>query len=283
MYAAGEWLGAHLPEAAGRRLFDLLAALAYRTTPQVRATVASNMSRVLGRPPESHVVRVATREAFRLYARYWLDTFRLRVMPPAELERRFICDDLDRLDRVLEGGKGGIVVLPHMGNWDAAGAFLVAHGYRLASVAEVLRPPRLARLFLAHREQLGMHIIPLDPNGRVGSRLAGLLARNWLVGLVADRDLSRRGIEVEMFGATRRIPTGPALLSLTTGAPLMVCPVSTTEDGWRCSIGEPLSIDPSGDTRKDVAALSRLMAEAFERAIAARPADWHMFQRGWES
>jgi lauroyl/myristoyl acyltransferase len=34
--------------------------------------------------------------------------------------------------------------------------------------------------------------------------------------------------------------------------------------------------------RDDVAALSRLMAERFERAIAAKPTDWHMFQPAWD-
>jgi lauroyl/myristoyl acyltransferase len=34
--------------------------------------------------------------------------------------------------------------------------------------------------------------------------------------------------------------------------------------------------------REDVAALSRLMAERFERAIAAKPTDWHMFQPAWD-
>jgi phosphatidylinositol dimannoside acyltransferase len=84
-----------------------------------------------------------------------------------------------------------------------------------------------------------------------------------------------------MFGATRRVPAGPALLSLSSGAPLVVCPVYTRDDGWEVRIGEPLEIQRSGVMREDVAALSRLMAERFERAIAAKPTDWHMFQPAW--
>jgi len=102
------------------------------------------------------------------------------------------------------------------------------------------------------------------------------------VALVADRDLTGRGIEVEMFGATRRVPAGPALLSLSSGAPLVVCPVYTRDDGWEVRIGEPLEIERTGVMREDVAALSRLMAERFERAIAAKPTDWHMFQPAWD-
>src|SRR6185503_1418079 len=71
------------------------------------------------------------------------------------------------------------------------------------------------------------------PETGVTRQLTELLADNWVVALVADRALGGRGVKVEMFGSTRTLPSGPAMLSLSTGAPLLVCPVSTTEDGWR--------------------------------------------------
>jgi len=189
---------------------------------------------------------------------------------------------VENIDRALEAGKGCVCALPHMGNWDAAGHWFGANGYRIAAVAEELRPPRLYELFLRHREELGMRIVGLTKEGHVGQQLKQLLSENWMVALVADRDLTGRGTEVEMFGAPRRVPAGPALLSLSSGAPLVVCPVYTRDDGWEVRIEEPLEIERTGVIREDVAALSRLMAERFERAIAAKPTDWHMFQPAWD-
>jgi KDO2-lipid IV(A) lauroyltransferase len=282
LYATGEWLAASLPERLGRALFERLGAAAHRWAPRTRATVTANLAQVLGRPPDSELVEVAVRESFVRYARYWFDTFRLRVLPAAELDERFRVEGLEHLDAALEDGRGAIAVLPHMGNWDAGGAWLAAHGYRLASVAERLRPDRLARLFLLHRAELGMRILPLSGNG-VGSRLTELLADNWIVALVADRDLSGRGVEVEMFGRPRRLPAGPALLAVQTGAPLLVCPVYGEDGGWRCVIGRPLEVERTGRRREDVAALTVAMGAAFERAIAASPTDWHMFQPAWDA
>jgi lauroyl/myristoyl acyltransferase len=270
-----------LPERWGRKLFGALGLIAYHTLPGVRATVAGNQARVLGLEPDSPLVASATKEAFALYARYWLDTFRLRVLPPDEVKRRTDMQAIERIDRTLESGHGCITVLPHMGNWDLAGHWLAVNGYPIVSVAEDLRPKRLADLFLHHREALGMKIIPLASDTGVGRQLGALLKQNWIVALVADRDFSGRGVEVEMFGAGRRLPAGPALLSLSTGAPLLVCPVWTTERGWRIRIGSPLEFERTGDMRADVAALTRLMAAEFERAIASRPVDWHMFQPAW--
>lgn len=271
-----------LPEGVGRRVFSWLGGVAYRTLPGVRATVAANQARVLGVGPGSGLAKAAAREAFELYARYWYDTFRLRVMPPEEVNKRTMTAGIEHIDRALEAGRGCIAVVPHMGNWDAAGCWLAVNGYRVVSVAEELRPRRLFELFLEHRERLGMRIVPLSQGTHVGQQLAGLLSENWIVGLVADRDLTGRGVEVEMFGAKRRLPAGPALLSLSSGAPLMVCPVSTTDDGWFIRINEPLELERTGVVRDDVAAFTRLMAAEFERAIAARPVDWHMFQPAWE-
>jgi len=281
-YRSAEWLAMSLPERTGRRVFETLGRVAHRRLHGVRATVAANQARVLGAEPSDARLDHATREAFELYARFWFDAFRIRTMPEKEFNERIVVIGVENIDRALEAGKGCVCALPHMGNWDAAGHWFGANGYRIAAVAEELRPPRLYELFLRHREELGMRIVGLTKEGHVGQQLKQLLSENWMVALVADRDLTGRGTEVEMFGATRRVPAGPALLSLSSGAPLVVCPVYTRDDGWEVRIEEPLEIERTGVIREDVAALSRLMAERFERAIAAKPTDWHMFQPAWD-
>ena len=281
-YRGAEWLAMTLPEGAGRWLFKTGGRLGHARLHGVRATVASNQARVLGAARGDERVELATREAFDLYARFWYDAFRIRSMPLGEFNGRTTVVNGENVDRALESGRGVVCALPHMGNWDVAGHWFGANGYRIAAVAEELRPPRLYELFLRHREELGMKIVGLTKDGHVGQQLKQLLSENWMVALVADRDLSRRGIEVEMFGARRRVPAGPALLSLSAGAPLLVCPVYTRPDGWEVRIGEPLELERTGVMRQDVQALSRLMAERFERAIAAEPTDWHMFQPAWE-
>ena len=280
-YRALERTAMILPDRAAAGLFRWLGNLAHDRLHGVRATVAANQAQVLGLPVDAPLVRAATREAFRLYARYWYDTFRLRALPREEMLRRTDFEGAEHFAEALEGGMGCIAVIPHMGNWDLAGHWLAVNGFKIAAVAEVLKPARLAELFVRHREELGIRVIPLAEGAHVGQQLAGLLADNWLVALVADRDLSGRGVEVEMFGAARRVPAGPGLLSVTSGAPVVVCSAYTADDGWFVRIEPPLEVERTGDTRADVRALSRAMAAAFERAIAARPPDWHLFQPAW--
>jgi len=280
-YRTVEWLAMTLPEKRGRRTFEALGRIAHRRMPTLRATVAANQARVLGTDAGDPRVATATREAFELYARYWFDAFLIRTLSVEEFNRRTVTVGIDLVDAALKAGKGCICVLPHTGNWDVGGAWFGVNGYPIVAVAEELKPRRLFELFVSHRETMGMKIVGLSNQAHVGTQLKTLLAQNHMVALVSDRDLSGRGIEVEMFGAPRKLPAGPALLSLTTGAPILCCPTYTLKDGWEIHFEGPLEVERTGNLRSDVAALTRLMAERFERAIASRPTDWHMFQPAW--
>ena len=281
-YRCVGWLGRNLPERRGRKVFGAMASIAYRVAPGVRATVTANQAQVLGLRTDDPRVEASAREAFRLYARYWQDTFLATRWDDDEVLARTECVGFERVREALDVGNGAIFALPHMGSWDVAGRFMAAMGTPVVSVAEELRPPELFEFFVELRRRLRLEILGHSSNGQVGRQLATALSQNRLVALVADRDIGGRGIEVEMFGRTRRMPAGPALLSITTGAPLIPSPVYTTDRGCRVQFFEPLRLEPTGERKRDVVALTRMLAAAFERAIAAAPADWHMFQPGWE-
>jgi lauroyl/myristoyl acyltransferase len=280
-YRVAERAAVSLPEQWGRRLFGLGGATAFHLAPGARTVVQGNLRRVLGPAAGPEVLRAASREAFLSYARYWYDMFRLRAMTDAEFMARVKADGDHNLQAAVEGGRGGIVALPHIGNWDAAGRWVHLRGWRITAVAELLRPERLFRMFLEHRRALGMDIVPLYDDRSVGRDLIRRLSENEVIALVADRDLKGRGVEVEMFGETRLVPPGPALLSLVSNSPLMACAVYDTEDGWLIRIGAPLEIDRTDVLRDDVTALTRALAAEYERAIAAAPTQWHMFQPAW--
>lgn len=279
--AVVQWLGILLPGRVGRRLFDLLGAAAFHLARGTRATVEANLARVVGEPPGSPRLEAAAKEAFRSYARYWFDAFHARVMSREEVDRRFRVEGREHIDRAVEEGRGAVLALPHMGNWDVGGRWLRVQGYQMAAVAERLRPPRLYDLFVRHRRALGITVVPLQETRKLREDLTRRLGENHLVALVADRDLRGKGVPVEMFGAPRRLPTGPALLARLTGSPLLPCAMYESPEGWNCLIGPPLDIPRTDDVRADVAEATRRLAVEFERAIAAAPTEWHMFQPAW--
>jgi phosphatidylinositol dimannoside acyltransferase len=280
MIRGTEWIGMHVPRPVGLWLAGIYLRARYERMHRERETVAANLARVLGGSPEDDIVMAATREAFALYGRYWYDTFALRSMSSDEVRRRFRPRGVEHIEAGLAAGRGVILALPHIGNWDAAGHWLALNGYPLVAVAEELRPKRVYDLFYRHRRALGMDIVPLSSG--VGEQLARMLGDNRIVALLADRNLGGRGVRVPFFGEEAALPAGPAFLARATGAALLPSAAFTTPDGWSCVVEPPIDVPTGGRTRDDVEAATTEIAWRFERFISAAPTDWHMFQPVWD-
>ncbi|HUL84093.1 MAG TPA: phosphatidylinositol mannoside acyltransferase, partial [Actinomycetota bacterium] len=188
VFATVAWLGAKLPTHTGRMLFHWAGVAAFHLASGPRAVVAENQARVLGRSVDDPLVVANTREAFRRYARYWFDAFDVVGWSDERIEAGFVWEGIEHLAGPVERGTGVIAVLPHMGNWDAAGRAMEQQGLPVVAVAERLRPDALYRLFLEHRQALGMEIFGLGANGHVGRSLASRINAGKVVALVADRD-----------------------------------------------------------------------------------------------
>jgi KDO2-lipid IV(A) lauroyltransferase len=217
-------------------------------------------------------------DAMRSYMRYWCDTFRFPDWSADRVRETVSVTNEHLLLNAIEAKTGVIVALPHAGNWDHAGAYFCAKDIHLVTVAERLKPEKLFVKFLQYRQAMGMEVLPLD--GRVMGTLAQRLRQGCLVALVADRDLSRSGIDVDFFGGPSRMPAGPALLALKTKAPLITAFVSYTESGIHIDFNE-VAIPTAGSEQEKVEAVVQLTARHFENGISEHPEDWHMLQRIW--
>ena len=281
-YNAGWSAVRHLPDRAAYAAFRKVADLVWwRQSPSVRR-LELNLARALG-TTDAATVREASRQGMRSYLRYWCDAFRLPDWTRDRIVSRVHVVGEDNMRAPLAAGRGVIAALPHMANWDHAGAWACLTGAPVTTVAERLQPEELFERFLAFREGLGMEIVPLTGGTNdVFSTLAARLREPRLVPLLADRDLSKRGVEVRFFGEATRMPAGPAALALRTGAALL--PTSLWYEGvepeHRVVIRFHDEVEPPNAVRgaDRVAALTQAVADELAPAIAAHPQDWHMLQ-----
>jgi phosphatidylinositol dimannoside acyltransferase len=245
--------------------------------------VERNLARVTGQVPGSPGLDRLVIEAYRSYARYWLETFRLVRESREFFLERFQVFHEERLDEVLARGKGAVVVVSHLGNWDAGGAWVGASGRRLVTVAEVLKPRRMFDFFAAHRARLGMTIFPAEAG--VTRKLIASVESGAIVAIVGDRDLKGKGPEVELFGEPATLPAGPAFVALRSGVPLMVAGIYGVmrpdgRRGWEAHIGEIIEL-PGESAPDAIALLTQRIARQLEYFIAQRPEEWHVFQPLW--
>ncbi|WP_199521041.1 phosphatidylinositol mannoside acyltransferase [Jiangella anatolica] len=278
LYSTGWSAVQHMPEKAAYRSFRTIADFFWRRRSRYVRRLEQNYARVDKYSPDE--LRELTRLGARSYMRYWCDAFRMSEWSHERILDRVRVVDEYRLRDALAAGRGVVVPLPHMANWDWAGAWACLTGAPLATVAERLRPEALYERFVTYREALGMTVHPLGGDG-VMSALAEHLNRGGLVCLPAERDLSKRGVPVTLFGEPTRMPAGSAMLSLRTGAPLI--PVTLSYEGREPDHGlvirfhEP--IQPPEERGERLATMTQRIADAFETGIRANPEDWHMTQR----
>ena len=277
-FVAGWRLVRMLPLPVARSLFFAAADRAYRKNGPGVQRLRQNLAHIVPDPPDSLV-----RDGLRSYARYWLEAFRLPSQTKAQCLAGFgiSAEHYDWLKTGAADGKGVVLALPHSGNWDAAAAWVTANGWPMVTVAERLKPEAVYRQFLAYREKLGMEVVPLTGGRRPPlDVLADRLGQGFLVCLLGDRDLSKNGVEVEFFGGRTRMPAGPAILAIRTGAPLYAVDLSFTPTQTYAVLRR---VTPPVDGPLDVRvkATTQLLADAYAAGIADHPQDWHMLQKLW--
>jgi lauroyl/myristoyl acyltransferase len=282
-YSAGWSVIKAMPRGMSERAFRAAADAATVRNGGGARQLRKNLRRVVG--PTMSELRMDTLvgEALRSYSRYWLETFRLETMNHAEVAARTVvtAPESALIDAALDRGKGVVFALPHSGNWDAAGIWVVARYGRFATVAERLKPESVFDRFVAYRESLGMEVIALTGGQQAPTEvLSQRLRANGIVCLLADRDLSHSGIEVSFFGEPARMPPGPALLAATTGATLIAAHPRFEGDAWGVDFSAPVEL-PEGHLRERVTSATQQLADLFAARIAKYPTDWHMLQRLW--
>lgn len=277
-YIAGWKAVRHVPPRMAAALFNAGADLA-SDNGRGADMLRRNLTRVVG---AENVNRALVRDSMRSYARYWNEAFRLPEIAgdPALLARLDAgVRGREHLDETLSRGNGLILTLPHSGNWDMAGMWLVSRYSGFATVAERLRPEALYGAFVAYRESLGFEV--LAATGSVVppyERLREVLAGGGIVCLMGERDMTPRGVPVTFFGEETTLPAGPAKLALDTGAGLHVAHSwfagSSADPDWGHSVSPLIEVT-------DVPETTQRVADGFAANIAAHPADWHALQPMW--
>lgn len=281
-YRAGALVAKLTPGLVAEGLATPIGFTASRSDRERRAMVERHQRRV--NPQWSRWrLRTAVQQAFDSYARYWIESVRLPALPPRVVSSGLTTDGFHHVQAALDGGRGVILALPHLGGWEWGGRWLADQGHRITVVVERLEPPELFEWFARLRAKLGMTVVPLGPDA--GRAVLRALDANEIVCLLSDRDITGGGIEVTFFGERTTLPAGPAMLGLRTGAPILPVAVYFTRsvNGHFGLVRPPLPAVRRGSLRADTARVTQYLADELEYLIRRAPEQWHLFQPNWPS
>jgi phosphatidylinositol dimannoside acyltransferase len=279
-YNAGWSLLGFIPEKFGRKLFSFIAIRVYQGNKKSVQQLRANFKQVTG--STGLELEKLVNAGVQSYFKYWYEAFVLSNWSGKKINQIFTMTNKEKLDEILKTEEKVVLVLPHMGNWDAA-AYWFSNNYgELTTVAEKLAPVKLYEKFIKFRNQLGVEVIPLEHNGEVFHKLLERLNQNKVVALLADRDISKTGIKINFFDKVAAMPAGPAALAYATGAVVVPIKVYNDENNQIfAEVRDVLTADSNLMKAEAVKELTQKMAISFEKMISESPTDWHLMQRIW--
>jgi KDO2-lipid IV(A) lauroyltransferase len=267
-----------LPEKNAYKLANLVSDRIFKKNGKGVKRLRSNYKRVMPNISEREL-EVLTKDGMRSYLRYWFDTFRLNKWSKSRIiETTFVVRE-NLLRDPVETKVGCIIALPHAGNWDHAAAYFCSTGIPLTAVVEKLKPEAIFKKFLAYRQSIGIEAI--SHKEKTIPILMERLNQGKLIALVADRDMSRNGIEVNFLGGIAKMPAGPAILAIKTGSPLVTAYIRYLDKGIEITFDETIKLPVTGGEDEQIKIVTQSMADNFAKRIKDSPVDWHMLQRIW--
>ena len=290
LYATAWRVAPKVPEPVLRGAFTVVADVAWALRKGGVAQLERNLERVVP-GLERRDLRRLSRAGMRSYMRYFREAFTLSGATTEQIRARMRLANGEVVQAHLDEGRSVLLALGHLGNWDLGGAWGTQNLAPVLTVAERLEPASVFEEFLAFRESLGMKILAFGDDGVFRALVRGAQEGGRLVPLLADRDLSAQGVEVDLFGERVRVAAGPAALSVMTGAPLFGTSLTYerlhgerrraagTPWGVVATFGPLVETDPGLSRRERITQASQLWVDFVGSEIRRRPEDWHMLQK----
>jgi phosphatidylinositol dimannoside acyltransferase len=275
----------HLPERVVWPLAGLAGRVEYRASSGRRHHARRNLLRVVrwmaanGRGEERYgraandpaALEQLVKDAFRHHAYYSVELARAPACDARWISERLIVETPENVAQLLTKRRAMILIGMHFGAIEMPGTLAVQGLGPLVTPMEFVANPRIQRYIYSTRAAVGTKIVSLKD---APTELIAALRRDEPVGLVADRDITGGGMEVELFGATTRIPAGPALLAGESGAPVCIGAVRRSAPGRYRGKLLPLPVPEGASRRERSRSMLRAEARLFEQLISDAPEQW---------
>ena len=283
VYGFAWFLVKRLPNGLTLGIFRKIADFAYKKDIKGVQQLRANLSFMLNLESDSSELENLVKEGMRSYLRYWQEAFRLPKWDKNYLDKNIRIKGKVNLDSAQKSGRPLVTAVAHMGNWDAAGFWYTNNFGQLTTVAERLKPESLFNRFVKFRNSFGVEIIPTSGETDIFMKLVRRAKEGRMIALVADRDISRNGIEINYGNSKTTFPVGPAAIVTTVDG--LIVPMSSYYDfdgKLTFEFFPTLAPNKSLSKEQNVLNLTQELANIFESEIKKHPKDWHLLQRIWK-
>ena len=263
----------------------MMGTIVFRLVKKYRGRVIDNLSVAFGSEKDAKEIKCLAQEVFFHFSLTPLET--IYLIANSHPFERFLLNikmkGKENIEQALAKKRGVIALGAHLGAFTLLGTRLAVEGYPVNVMINQGSFPKLWKRLNGYQENMGQKIFPPKPITTSIKKSLNCLRRNEILYLVADEQQRRGGIPVPFFGQEAFTPSGPALFSLKTGAPIL--PMAVLRENriqWTLVIGQPVEIERTADEKKDIEALTAKFTESIEDLIRQYPGQWSWLNRRWK-
>jgi len=266
-----EGLAGLLPLSWVFRLGEALGSLIWHFMPHRRRIILRNLRIAFAGEMDLPEIHRMARASFRRSGANLLCAAHSARLTPEKLAEVIHIENLELLETALATGKGVVLLLAHMGNWEILSRIvhLFPPGSKTGAFYRPLNNPLLDARVLARRQADGTRMFSKrDPFHQV----TGFLREGGIVGILADQRVGMQGEVVPFFGRLTRASPLPSLLARRAKAEVLALSLRTVAPGkWQAVF---MPVDPPPTTPHCMVAL--------ENAMRASLIDVFWLQERWK-
>ena len=288
---------AHVMEYAGvRSVSGLLAALPHRAAlalawgparlvfalnGKLRARTRRRLRQALGSERSDKEIDRIAWIAFRNLTFTVVEGMRLPGIDKSWVERHMDVGPVGEVHAELEKGRGFIIAVPHMGNWELAGIALQSQGVNLVTLVRKQKNPLMDAWL--NRVRMGTGVEAIETRSREIGDLAGRLTRgNKVLTILPDVRAKAGGIPVRYLGVETEVPAGVAHYAREAGLPVFTAEVVRTgwaKHGWRRTgrIEPDMNLSAAEDRKR----IMQYVMDRFGESVRAHPENYFWFNKRW--
>ncbi|MFP3999011.1 MAG: lauroyl acyltransferase [Desulfobacterales bacterium] len=199
---------------------------------------------------------------------------------------KYTSEGLQYLRQAVSEQTGGILLMSHLGNWEAAATLLKKEGFPLLLFMGQKEGEQIEQTQKAGLEQNGVQVIASRQGA--GSPLEILegvkyLRKGWFLSMAGDRSGEHGSsfAEAKFLGHRVRVPETPYVLALATGAPVFVFFAFRKGPGKYHFVAHP-PMEVRAESRwlrkKSIADAAQKYCRLLEQAVYDHPFQWHHFE-----
>ncbi|MDR3414692.1 MAG: hypothetical protein P4L83_00765 [Nevskia sp.] len=275
------WIATRLGRGFTRALLWPIVLFFLLTGGTARRASRHYLQRVLGRPPRPREVL----RHFHQFAACSLD--RLLILCGRGQHLNVRVDLSDEVKQLVHGGKGCVVLVSHLGNFEVLRCLgETSHDIRLRVVLDRSQGPMFIRLLERLSPQFAASIIDAGRRGpEMVLAVSEALSQGYSVGIMADRvDGKEAALDVRLLGGTVRLPSAPWLLASVLHVPVVAafCLYRGGRDyETHFELLTPGIKAARSERHAIVQTLAQRYAESVERLLRTAPYNWFNFYPYW--